>query len=295
MEVRLGALQLKEGQTKLETHSGKQLEIQALTRDGDTVLVEGFTPDMVIVNNDLTSGAPEILREAAQPVIPPVGLGWYQRRKTTHFDTYSELARQFCQPYDIDPWLISTMFHHCGNVNFKEQTGIECVALGVEKVLRQLEQKYAQYGITEKPYVFIKADSGTYGMGIMAVHAAEEVFEMNKKTRKKMQTIKEGTQNTRVIIQEGVPTVDMVEGKVAEPLLYLIAGEVVGCTYRVNEHRDAYGNLNAPGMTFAHACEEDKETGDGAEPNAHCPVLGLIGRLAALAAARECYEPRWDI
>ena len=86
-----------------------------------------------------------------------------------------------------------------------------------------------------------------------------------------------------------------IGGKVAEPMMYVVGGKAVGCTYRVNEHRDAFGNLNAAGMTFKGACEADIETEDKARITEGCPVLALMGRLAALAAYSECYETQWDI
>ncbi len=265
-----------------------------LRREGDTLrTASGFTPDVVLMNNDLSSGVPKLLPGLAQPVIPPPGLGWHRRRKTAHFDTYNELARKFGQAFGLDPWLISTLFSHCGQINFREQLGLECVAQNVERCLQQIRKKYEEYGITDTPYVFIKADRGTYGMGIMTVRSPEEVLEINKKNRHKMDVIKEGVTNSEVIIQEGVPTIDVVHGKVAEPLMYLVGGEVVGCTWRINENRDAFSNLNAPGMTFDNACSTDGDAPATEEPL--CPVRGLIAQLSTLAAAQECYEPGWEI
>jgi glutamate--cysteine ligase len=291
--VRLGGLDIEE-KTELESQSGQKLIIEKLCREGNKVCVgeDRFIPDLVIVNNDLTSGAPEILKDIDQLVRPPVGMGWYRRSKTTHFDSYAHVVSEFAHSFNIDPWLISTSYHKCGQVNFKEKQGLECVALGVERVLRRIRGKYEEYGITDEPYVFIKADSGTYGMGIMTARSGDEIMEINKKSRKKMSTIKEGSKNTEVIIQEGVPTIDEIDGKVAEPMMYLIGGKSVGCSFRVNENRDSFGNLNAPGMEFKNACEGDEET--LGEENL-CLVKDMIARLAALAAVRECYEPGWEI
>ena len=195
--------------------------------------------------------------------------------------------------FGFDPWLISAAFHRCGVVNFDERVGIECVALGVEKVLHTVRRKYEEHGIKDTPYVYVKADSGTYGMGVMTVGSGDELLEINKKTRNKMGVIKEGTPNTEVIIQEGIPTIDRAHGAVAEPMLYLVDGVPVGGAYRVNETRDAMTNLNAPGMRFIGMCDEG-ECGDEVEnsietPKCNFEVFGLIGALAALAAGREVY------
>ena len=52
----------------------------------------------------------------------------------------------------------------------------------------------------------IKADAGTYGMGIMMVQDAEEIRQLNRKERTRMSASKGGQAVSRVIIQEGVYT-----------------------------------------------------------------------------------------
>jgi glutamate--cysteine ligase len=274
---------------ELTTQSGKALTFKPLVKKGTSLqTVDDFTPDLVVVNNDLTEGAPDIIQDITQTVIPPVGFGWYQRRKTSHFESYNQITRRFCEHFDFDPWLISTDFHRCGIVNFKEKKGIECVAIGIEKVLHKIRKKYEEYGINEKPYVFIKSDRGTYGMGIMTAYSGEDVFSMSKNIRKKMNTIKGGTTNTEVIIQEGVPTIDTVNDSPAEPMIYMIGAEPVGCIYRINEKRDSYGNLNASGMHFASMSQHHEE-------NNLCRSLGLVSKLASYAAAWECYTDSYQI
>jgi glutamate--cysteine ligase len=269
----------------LESASSALLEYQPLQIDNHILHTKtGIVPDLVINNNDLSTGIPPLLEGITQPVIPSVHLGWYRRRKSDHFACYDQVVRSFADHFPIDPFLISTLFHRCGKVHFKDRTGIECVALGVEKVLAMLRQKYEHYGISDEPYVFIKADNGTYGMGIMTARSGEEVMEMNKKLRNKMDVIKGGVENTEVIIQEGILTVDRIDGNVAEPMIYLVGGEPAGCIFRVNSERDAFGNLNAQGMHFEkNICEESNDTATPCKFGA----FGLIARLASLAAAKE--------
>ena len=73
-------------------------------------------------------------------------------------------------------------------------------------LLNAIQKKYDEYGVSTAPFAMIKADSGTYGMGVMPVHSAEEVSELNRKQRTKMATIKEGQKVTKAIIQEGIYT-----------------------------------------------------------------------------------------
>lgn len=291
MEVKVGSLVADGEPLALTSLSGKEVVEHPLVRNGDRLqLKNGFTPDLVLLNNDLTAGAPELLHGLVQPVLPPVEKGWYRRRKSAHFTAYGRIAKEFAEHFGFDPWLISTSFARCGLINFAERGGIECVATNVEKVLHAVRRKYEEYGITEQPYVFIKADSGTYGMGIMTAKSGEEIFQMNKKTRNKMDVIKEGARVSEVIIQEGVPTVNRVKDSPAEPMMYLVGGHTVGGAFRVNAERDHEGNLNARGMVFTGMCDEEESAEQMSRVKvSHCnfSVFSLVAELATLSASRE--------
>lgn len=291
-EVRIGNLAATE-KLELQSLSGRTVEQWPMKRDvSRLVLQDGFDADVVILNNDMTAGMQPLLHNITQPVLPPMEMGWYRRRKSVHFEQYRALVAEFCQMFSLDPWLLSANYYRCGLVNFKERTNLVRVAKSVERVLAATKTKYAQYGINDTPYVYVKADSGTYGMGIMTVTSADEIFELNKKDRNKMQVIKEGAQNSEVIIQEGIPTIDTVDGKAAEPMVYMVDGLPVGGMYRVNGGRDGKNNLNASGMEFVGMCDE-AETSDVARKSVkECDfrAYGLVAAIAALAAAREDYE-----
>ena len=114
----------------------------------------------------------------------------------------------------------------------------------------KIRRKYKEYGINEKPFAIVKADNGTYGMGIMTVRDPKDLDEINRRTRNKMSVIKEGQQVSEVIIQEGVPTYERINDAVAEPVVYMIDRYVVGGFYRVHAERGIDENLNAPGAHF---------------------------------------------
>ena len=91
-----------------------------------------------------------------------------------------------------------------------------------------VKEKYKEYGISETPYVVVKADAGTYGMGVMTVRDADEVIALNRKQRNKMSVGKEGLEVSEVLIQEGVHTFETLNDAVAEPVIYMIDRYVVG-------------------------------------------------------------------
>ena len=294
LEVRLGSLNPEvTGPTELETASGKKLTVEPLKRSGTRLGLEGFDPCAIVVNNDLSSGIPEILNGLDEQVLlPPLHAGWVVRTKSQHFAAYDDVASDFGQLLKIDPWLVNPYHAQCGEIDFQARAGEECLSSNVSMLLEKIRLKYLEYGIKETPYVAVKADAGTYGMGVMMVRDASEVRDLNRKQRNKMAVVKEGLVVSNVIIQEGVQTVERIEDKVAEPVVYMIGQHVIGGFYRVHGARGAEENLNAPGMHFVPLAFDESCTVP--DPHASCEAppnrfyaYGVVGRLAAAGAALE--------
>jgi glutamate--cysteine ligase len=203
------------------------------------------------------------------------------------------VAKKFAKLLGMDPWLINPMHAHCGQVDFAASEGLDCVRTNVETMLTKIRRKYKEYGINEKPFVVVKADNGTYGMGIMTVRELKDLDEPSRRTRNKMSVVKEGLPLTEVIIQEGVPTYERMNDAVAEPVVYMIDRYVVGGFYRVHAERGIDENLNAPGSSFAPLAFADSHHLPrlGEKPGISAPnrfyMYGVIGRLAMLAASYE--------
>jgi len=295
MRVRIGSLipGLAEP-TTVPLSSGGALTLEPIVRNGRRVGLADFDPCMVLLNNDLSAGPPAVLQGIDQPVAPPVEAGWYNRKKSHHFGVFHTLAKEFSALLGIDPWLIDPYFGVCGMVDFEDRAGEECLASNVATLLDRIRVKYAEYGIAEKPFAIVKADAGTYGMGIMTVRDPSEVVGLNRKQRNKMAVVKEGLEVSSVIIQEGVPTFESIHDAIAEPVVYMIDRFVVGGFYRVHTERGKDENLNAPGARFVPLAFEAPCIPDLAEP-AGCPpnrfyAYGVVARLAQLAAAIEVEE-----
>jgi glutamate--cysteine ligase len=294
LNVRIGSL-LPEitAPTRLELPSGQTLTLEPLRRSGNRLGLDGFDPCVILLNNDLSAGVPDILRGLSeQVVVPPLHAGWTTRRKSHHFRAYDQVAEEFGAQLGIDPWLVNPYFAVCGKVNFQERQGEECLAANVDFLLTRVRAKYQEYGVTERPFVIVKADAGTYGMGIMTVHDAAEVKGLSRRQRNKMSVVKEGLQVTEVIIQEGVRTFETINEAVAEPVVYMIDRYVVGGFYRVHRERGRDENLNAPGMRFeplafeTGCCLPDPCCSPDAPPNRFF-AYGVVARLALLAASLE--------
>jgi glutamate--cysteine ligase len=295
LNVRLGTLDeaIKEP-TRLELPDGSTLTLEPLIRTRHRLGLKDFDPCTILLNNDLSGGIPPVLENLhEQYLLPPLHAGWAVRRKSKHFHSYEEVAKKFAKLMGMDPWLINPMYAQCGQVNFAEGTGIDCIQGQVDALITKVRRKYKEYGIQEKPFVVVKADAGTYGMGIMTVRDAAELNEIGRRTKNKMSVIKEGQPVSEVIIQEGVLTNERVNDAVAEPVVYMLDRYVVGGFYRVHAERGVDENLNAPGAAFVPLAfaEPNHLPRPGTKPGVSAPnrfyMYGVIARLAMLAASYE--------
>ncbi|RRS04438.1 glutamate--cysteine ligase [Aquabacterium soli] len=295
LNVRLGSLdETITEPTVLNLPDGNTLTLEPLVRTKRRLGLKHFDPCTILLNNDLSAGIPEILQGLhEQYLLPPLHAGWAVRRKSQHFQAYEEVAKKFAKLLGMDPWLINPMYAVCDDINFQDDTINENLQVQVETLLNKIRRKYKEYGINEKPFVIVKADNGTYGMGIMTVRDAKDLADLNRRTRNKMSVVKDGQEVTRVIIQEGVPTYEQINDAVAEPVVYMLDRYVIGGFYRVHADRGIDENLNAPGSSFVPLgfAEPSHLPKPGAKPGASVPnrfyMYGVVGRLAMLAAAYE--------
>jgi glutamate--cysteine ligase len=295
LNVRIGSIspEIKEP-TTIDLPTGETITLEPVVRSKRRLGLKDFDPCTILLNNDLSAGPPGILEDLhEQYLLPPLHAGWSVRRKSRHFQSYEEVSKRFGKLLGIDPWLINPMFNKCGQLDFQEEAGLECLTTNVDALLTKIRKKYKEYGINEKPFVVVKADNGTYGMGIMTVRDVKDLEQLSRRTRNKMSVIKDGQEVSEVIIQEGVLTAERMNDAVAEPVVYMMDRYVVGGFYRVHAERGMDENLNAPGASFVPLAfaESTRLPQPGQKPGASAPnrfyMYGVIGRLAMLAASYE--------
>ena len=295
LNVRIGSINPEiKAPTTIDLPTGEQITLEPVVRSKRRLGLKDFDPCTILLNNDLSAGAPGILEDLhEQYLLPPLHAGWSVRRKSRHFQSYEEVAKRFGKMLGIDPWLINPMYNRCGQVDFNHEQGLECLRTNVDALLTKIRKKYKEYGINEKPFVIVKADNGTYGMGIMTVRDVKDLDELSRRTKNKMAVIKDGQEVSEVIIQEGVLTAERINEAVAEPVVYMMDRYVVGGFYRVHAERGDDENLNAPGAMFVPLAfaESTRLPQPGQKPGASAPnrfyMYGVIGRLAMLAASYE--------
>ena len=297
LHVRLGSLSddIKEPLT-IELPDGSTVTLEPLERSHNNrrLGLKNFDPCTILLNNDLSFGVPSILKNLhEQNLLPPLHAGWTVRRKSNHFTAYDEVIKKFAKLIDVDPWMLNPFFAQCNQVDFQAHLGEEALIASVSSLLAKIRKKYKEYGIKEKPFVIVKADAGTYGMGVMSVTDASQIKDLSHKQRLKMTIGKEGLAIHDVIIQEGIHTFEHINDAVAEPVVYMIDRYVVGGFYRVHAERGINENLNASGahyvpLAFAqqHALPDLLAKPGTTAPNRFY-MYGVVARLALLAASLE--------
>ena len=295
LNVRVGSIDpdLKKA-TTVELPAGDTVTLEPVVRSKRRLGLKNFDPCTILLNNDLTAGPPGILEELhEQYLLPPLHAGWSVRRKSRHFQSYEEVAKRFGKMLGIDPWLVNPLFNRCGELDFFKEEGMDCLRTNVDALLSKVRRKYKEYGINEKPFVIVKDDHGTHGMGIMTVRDVKDLDVLRERPKNKPPVGKTGQAITDVIIQEGVLTAERINEAVAEPVVYLMDRYVVGGFYRIHAERGTDENLNAPGSAFVPLAfaESTRLPQIGHKPGASAPnrfyMYGVIGRLAMVAASYE--------
>jgi len=249
----------------IEFDSTSDLKVKAATVDksNNKVFVNDFMPDLILINNDFSTHFPNILKDIDQPVIPPVEVGWHSRRKNIHFDFYNSLVDEFCKIFNMDSNIFQLKTELIKNINVEEYDD----RLKVANLINDLKSR-----IGSEQNIFIKSNSGTYGMSVMQVNEGSQLVNLNRSGKKKMKVSKGGKLLSDLIVQEGV---DSIFGK-KEPVYYLIDCEVSGAFYRVNDNKSSRDNLNTRGMYF----EPISESGLN-------PTISIISQIGSLATGLE--------
>ena len=220
LHVRLGSLDADiRTPTALRTAEGDELVLEPLVRQRGRLGLKDFDPCTILLNNELASGVPQVLKHLEeQYLLPPLQAGWAVRRRSQHFKAYDELAKRFAKLLGMDPWLINPLFGQCEHVNEDDGAGLACAQAQVDTVLSKIRRKYKDYGITERPFVILKSDDGSQRLAGMTVYDAKDLEALN---------LGRGALS-EVLIQEGVPTLERVQSAAAEPVVCMMDRYVVG-------------------------------------------------------------------
>lgn len=249
--------------------------------EGDSLLIGGKSPDLVMLNNDLTEGLLPGL--GTEQVSPPPHMGWQRRRKSEHFRCLKSYVEEIAEMLGIDSWHLLTDWFVSEDKCLEKEICRQLLADEVDVFLAGISERYRALGIDRQPVAFIKNDRGTYGLGIMAVTSGEQLLTLSNRKFKKLMYSKGGADVENFLIQEGVPTMlKTSEGAPVEPVVYLVDGEAASWFYRINSKKGEMENLNSPSAEFHPYSEVGVTYGEHAHG-----WHALVAELSMLAMGAE--------
>ncbi len=284
---------------ELKTASGQSVKVYCFKRVLEKIKQNDADFDLILMNNDLSAGIPEELKEIKIPVFPSIYAGWHARLKSEHFRHTNALMKEFAYTVGLDPWQFSCLYEVVDHVDVNAEADLARLHQAAVKLFEDIQNKYREYNINNKPFIFIKADSGTYGMGVVPVEDPGEILELNRKKRNDLLRGKDAQTITRFLLQEGVPTIHRFENNPCEVCVYQIDNNFVGGFYRYHTSKSPRENLNSPGgMGFQKMCPHlDKYGKDcGVKHNLNIfDIYRILGRIAGIAAGEEIMglDPRF--
>ena len=252
----------------------------------EALVVDNETPDLIMLNNDLTEGILPGL--SSNQVIPPTHMGWQRRRKSEHYECLKSYIEEIAKILGVDSWHLMADWFVSEDKCLEKETCREMLAAEVDEFLANLKARYLKMGVERDPVAFIKNDRGTYGLGIMSVSSGEELLNLSNRKFKRLMYSKGGVDVENFLIQEGIPTcLKTPEGHPVEPVVYLVDGEAASWFYRINSKKGDLENLNSPSAQFVKFDEVKDKYGKHAH-NWHA----LLAELSMLAMGAESMKQK---
>lgn len=282
----------KANSVELETATGQPVKIYCFRKILEEYEAGREHFGLIIMNNDLTRGIPETLKNSKIPIYPSIQAGWHSRLKSHHFGHTRDLIGEFAEILDIDPWLFSCLYAAVDGVDINKEADRVKLADAAGDLLKRVEAKYKEHHIREKPYIFIKSDSGTYGMGILPAEHPRDILHLNRRDRNKLHVGKNGQVIEHYLLQEGVPTIYNIDREISEVCIYQIENNLIGGFYRSHGSKGQRDNLNTPGMGFKKMCPHLRKYGDcGVHHDINIfDIYRILARIAGIAAHREIIQ-----
>lgn len=268
---------------ELISASGKKIIVHSAFLDNP--IVQEFAPDLIVSNNDFSEAKEAWAENIQLPINPPRELGWYQRKKSNFFKFYNQLVLEFCEIADLDPFLLQVRTEEFKDFDITNDESVHRVAERVDAMIADIKLEYSKRKIEQEPFIFVKNNSGTYGLGVIKVNSGEDFKSLNYKSRKKMKAAKGGRDVEEVVIQEGIPSVVRADGATAEPVIYMIGCQLAGGFFRTHKEKNESESLNSPGAVYKRMCISDLSI-----RLSECPcenAYGWASKLALLAIANE--------
>ena len=127
---------------EMETATGQSVRIHCFKRILEEFESGRETYDLIIMNNDLTAGIPEVLKNSAVPIYPSIQAGWHARHKSHHFCLTNKLMEEFGNIVGLDPWLFSALYDVADGIDINNDGDRLKLQDQASTLLKKISAKY---------------------------------------------------------------------------------------------------------------------------------------------------------
>ena len=248
---------------------------------------EGQLFDLILLNHDLINGVPKCLKTTQLDIYPALQAGWHSRTKANHFELQRKTISEFGAITGLDPWFFSCLDKVVHSINVHEKSDLEDLSDKASELFAEIRDKYSEYNIHSKPFIFLKANYGTYGMGVVSVQDPIQLVGLNRKMRNRLYKGKGSSLIHCYILQEGVPSIHSIEDSPAEVCIYQINNQYIGSFYRMHVQKSEKDNLNSPGMQFRSIGQDRSAPCNDTLDTELLYVYHLLSRISGIAGMEE--------
>ena len=115
------------------------MKIDQVDDSDDSLTVDGKSPCLILLNNDLTEGIVPGLSK--HDVTPAPSMGWHRRRKSEHYERLTPYVEEISELLEIDSWhLMPDYFVSEDKCLDKEACRIQLAWLKLTNSLMELER-----------------------------------------------------------------------------------------------------------------------------------------------------------
>ena len=74
-------------------------------------------------------------------------------------------------------------------------------------------------------------------MGVISIDSPDDILNLNRKNRNKLHKGKSSMPIQNLIIQEGIPSANIIDNQTSEEVLYHLNGNTIGGFYRLHQKK----------------------------------------------------------
>jgi len=101
--------------------------------------------------------------------------------------------------------------------------------------------------------------------------------------------VKGTVENHKVLIQEGIKTINKINSHPCEPLIYLINSQIIGNIFRANSNRNETNSLNALGANFYNVKQDNFVNNFNDSTKNLVAVYEILSKLSSYTSYLETF------